>query len=639
MLLVVGAAAMRQVAEDAVALSAAQEEWYPDLRKEVEEVAKKFPGEERHYLKEAVMKAIHRGLDLDLISWRMEQMHEELVRLKGEVEEVAKKKFPWEERHYRHYLIEAVMKAKDHGTLYEGREGRRDLMTAMEQMSEDLRLVIKNADKFQRKNQHRLREAVINAWVNAWQYKKKSREETERYLLAAMQQMQQEFEVLFDEVERVAKEHFTWKEQHRLIEAVMNAWEKGELEHDLNRWRMSSGTFEFRYLHNYLLKTMQRLRELPVAASAVKFCSELFREAHSEAKARADYLEKSGRSRLRDREGTEAEEALRQADMDLSQSAPWICHKVLTGELGADEPEWAKEAAKSSQPKDQHSKPQHLKRGRLQKVDATETAWKVSLNNVCKDECVELVKEMRKETRRIFKDVDSPKKPPSYEEVCAKRVVQKVEAEILGCCAEKCGWNGRACMLWPFLSRTEKGQWEAECCTEFNILKRSSRAIMCDATLTGNEKKKVIRDGQQNRPEHRRMIGQDPVLKGTSFLQSEDTNGPSPPPGNTPIPQYEGTCPDPLNLGKELSKLEDEWKTTNYQEAKANFKNLPLCGTPPKPLIGTCKAFLPQGVNGGYACYEACLGPVDDLKFTGLKDTVPESVSQLLFVHKSISGE
>ena len=218
-------------------------------------------------------------------------------------------------------------------------------------------------------------------------------------------------------------------------------------------------------------------------------------------------------------------------------------------------------------------------------------------------------------------------------------MVQKVEAEILGCCAESCGWNGRACILWPFLNSTEKGEWEAECCTEFNILKNSSRATMCDATLTGKENNKVIRDGQPNRPKDREMIGQDPVLKGTSFLQREDTNGPSPPPENTPIPPYEGTCPDPLNLGKEHSKLKDEWKTTNYPSAIPKFKNFPFCRTPPNVSIGTCKAFLPQGVDGGYVCYGECLGSVDGLVFTNLNDTVPESVNQLLYVHKSISGE
>ena len=149
----------------------------------------------------------------------------------------------------------------------------------------------------------------------------------------------------------------------------------------------------------------------------------------------------------------------------------------------------------------------------------------------------------------------------------------------------------------------------------------------------------MIRDGQPNSKKDRKMVGQDPVLKGTSFLQGEDTNGPSPPPENTPIPPYEGTCPDPLNLGKEHSKLKDEWKTTNFPLAQKNFKNFPFCRTPPNVSIGNCTAFLPQGVDGEYVCYGECLGSVDGLVFTNLTDTVPPSVNQLLYVHKSISGE
>ena len=404
---------------------------------------------------------------------------------------------------------------------------------------------------------------------------------------------------------KVAKK-FPEKEREHLTEAMMEAFKNGELDKDA----MSRDS--------YILTTMNRLRELPVAASAIKFCSNLFREAAQLLSGRAGGYARA----LAEQESKKAEK---------------ICHKVLTGELGPhDGPEWAEKAANSSQPEGQH-----YQLGRLEKVNATEKAWKVSLQNVCKDECIELVKGMQEEAEWILDDINliDDEKPPSYEEVCAKHVVQKVEAEILGCCAEKCGWNGRACMLWPFLNSTEKGQWEAECCTEFNILKNSSRDTMCDATLTRKENNEVIRDGQPNSKEDRRMIGQDPVGRGTSFLQGEDTNGPNPPPDNTPIPPYEGTCPDPLNLGKEHSKLKDEWKTTNFPLAQENFKYPGCGGTRPRNSIGNCTAFLPQGVDGKYVCYGRCLGPVDGLVFTNLTDTAPPSVNQLLYVHKSISGE
>ena len=524
-LLVVGAA-LRQVAEDALAHSAVKEGsigpisyftnmWQTSrLRSAAEEVAKKnFPKEERAHLTEAVMEAFEKGeLDEEKLkrswdeksSYLFATMKEKLDEqsLRSAVEKVAKKNFPKEFNH----LTKAVMKAFQNGELDKG----------LKEMS--------------------------------W-------EEKQRYLLTAMQTMREE--ILRGAVEEVAK-RFPAKERAHLTEGVMEAFKNGELHE------------ESMFVPPYLLQIMNRLRELPVAASAVKFCSNLFREAN-------------------------------RAELDAQQEADeaaGICHKVLTGELGADDgPEWAEKAANSSQPEGQH-----YQLGRLEKVNATEKAWKVSLQNVCKDECIELVKEMKNQSLQILSDVAKDvaasrhMKPPSYEEACAKHVVQKVEAEILGCCAESCGWNGRACMYWPFLNSTEKGQWEAECCTEFNILKNSSRATMCDSTLTGKENNEVIRDEQPNTEEEREMIGQDPVLKGTSFFEREDTNGPK------------GTCPPPLDLGKIHEKLKDEWKTTNFQLArKKNFKKEFCLQKKLKDSIGNCTAFLPQDENSTYMCYGHCL--------------------------------
>lgn len=436
------------------------------------------------------------------------------------------------------------------------------------------------------------------------------------------------------DVREVAKKNFPEKERNRLVGYLMSALNRGHRELVIELKEIEKMSQENK--EKYLVKVMQRLRELPVAASAIKFCSNLFREANSQAfqsmldEENVDEIEYRMEDHIANsKAGHEAQrfEVLAQfmkqeaklATQKESKKAAKICHKVLTGEL-ARGPEWAEKAAESSQPNGQH-----LELGRLQKVNATEKAWKVSLDNVCKDECIELVKEMRKETEQILGDVAATEEPPSYEETCAKRVVQKVEAEILGCCAEKCGWNGRACMLWPFLSREEKGQWEAQCCTEFNILKGSSRATMCDATLTGKENKEVIRDGQPNTEEDRAMIGQDPDSKGTSFLQGE----------NTPIPRYEGTCPDALKLGILHAKLKDEWTTIPLPSAEKNFKHGGCGGTRPRPEIGNCAAFMPKGVDGPYVCFGSCLVSVDGLVFTDLTDTVPPSVKQLLYVHKS----
>ena len=297
---------------------------------------------------------------------------------------------------------------------------------------------------------HHLTEAAMNAWMNGELDKGFIKTSWEEKLFATMQQMRQDFEFLKRQVERVA-EKFPGEERHHLTTAVMNAWEKRELEQDLNKppGRMSSDEFED--WQKNLLKTMQELRELPVAASAVKFCSNLFREVSSEAKAKAA-AEKANSERFRpstpQRRNPKSQEEIQRArrvrfyaDKEAQDLARWktqqaarICHRVLTGELSRG-PKWAEKAAESSQPNGQH-----FKRGRLEKVNAVERSWKVSLKNVCKDECHALVKEIQKETKEIYEDVQDVlrlEKRPSYEEACARRVVQKVEAEILGCCAEK----------------------------------------------------------------------------------------------------------------------------------------------------------------------------------------------------------
>ena len=601
------------------------------LKRAAEELTKKnFPEVERQYVTEAVMKAFKSGeLDKGLkeksqedkeryLLTTMQQMQEDLRSLRCKAEELAKKNFPEEERQY---VTEAVMIAYQNGELDKGlkemswEEKQRYLLTTMQQMQEDLRSLKRAAEELTKKNfpeegRQRLTEAVMEAFKNGdldKGLKEMSREDKERYLLATMQQMQEDLRSLRSKAEEVAKEHFPEKERAHLTEGVMEAFKNRELHE------------ESMFDTPYLLQTMNRLRELPVAASAVKFCSNLFREAFREAS-------RAGQLRARDLPLAESH-----AEQEAKEAAG-ICHKVLTGELGPhDGPKWAEKAANSSQPEGQH-----YQLGRLEKVNATEKAWKVSLKNVCRDECIELVYFMRMQGGWIIGDVGKRHQPPSYEEVCATRVVQKVEAEILGCCAESCGWNGRACMYWPFLNSTEKGQWEAECCTEFNILKNSSRATMCDSTLTGKENNEVIRDEQPNTEEEREMIGQDPVGRGTSFLQEEDTNGPSPPPENKPIPAPERTCPPPLDLGKIHEKLKDEWKTTNFQLArKKNFKKEFCLQKKLKDSIGNCTAFLPQDENSTYMCYGHCLVSGEGLKFTNLTAEIPSN-SQLLYVHETI---
>ena len=272
----VGAAAMRQAAEDVSAHSAVKEgsigpisyvrnKWQKfRLRSAAEEVAKKnFPEKEQQKLTKAVMKAFKTGeLDKGLKEMSWEEKRGYLLTtmqtkyLRSAAEEVAKKNFPEKEQQK---LTEAVMKAFKTGELDKG----------LKEMS--------------------------------W-------EEKQRYLLATMQTMREEYlrsaaeevaEYFRRGAEEVAK-GFPKEERQNLTEAVVKAFKNGELDQGF----MSDG--------HYLLRTMNRLRELPVAASAVKFCSNLFREANSEDPASIE----------------EAESA---AEYEADKAAR-ICHKVLAGE-------------------------------------------------------------------------------------------------------------------------------------------------------------------------------------------------------------------------------------------------------------------------------------------------------------------
>ena len=85
---------------------------------------------------------------------------------------------------------------------------------------------------------------------------------------------------------------------------------------------------------------------------------------------------------------------------------------------------------------------------------ADRNAWEHALTRVCHDECEQLVRE----TLENFHDIamKDPEKGISFTRSCASKVVQKVEAETLGCCSRVCGWNNVTCMSWPFLSPNQK---------------------------------------------------------------------------------------------------------------------------------------------------------------------------------------
>ena len=87
--------------------------------------------------------------------------------------------------------------------------------------------------------------------------------------------------------------------------------------------------------------------------------------------------------------------------------------------------------------------------------------------------------------------------------------------------------------------------------------------------------------------------------------------------------------------------LKNEWKTTDFvlaESAFVKFNKDPDCEKRPTDTIGECRAFLPQGVDGGYVCYGECLEsvPVKDLpKMKTLDAKIPGNTG-LLYVHETI---
>ena len=111
----------------------------------------------------------------------------------------------------------------------------------------------------------------------------------------------------------------------------------------------------------------------------------------------------------------------------------------------------------------------------------------LALQHVCRDECHSLVQRMTNESSEdssLLRLAERSATGRPLQEQCAKTVVQKVEGELLGCCARSCGWTGTRCSLWNYMDEEDQFEWKAECCTEYNILRNSSREKMCNSMLS-----------------------------------------------------------------------------------------------------------------------------------------------------------
>ena len=147
----------------------------------------------------------------------------------------------------------------------------------------------------------------------------------------------------------------------------------------------------------------------------------------------------------------------------LKKTSPEVCQHALTGTINtteAEEAPFAEKASELSRKGSVQDQDGDRAYGRMRAVkedatDPTEKAlWEHALAQVCKDECEDLLHTMKKETEHLQDDVRDNHVP--FAQACAERVVQHVEAEVLGCCGRSCGFNGRRCLLWPFFSAEEK---------------------------------------------------------------------------------------------------------------------------------------------------------------------------------------
>ena len=361
------------------------------------------------------------------------------------------------------------------------------------------------------------------------------------------------------------------------------------------------------------------LMPLNVRASAVSFCSELMKEAktqHLPKTKEPDFL----KNQLKD--------------------AKDICPKVLTGSLKpADRKakDWEVEAAKVSQ---MHGKEHEF--GRLDKV-----AWRSSLHRVCRDECNALVEGMENQASQLAqatKKIMDGSEDDFVEEICASKVVKKVEAEILTCCATSCGWNGHICTYWPLMNATEQDEWQGECCTEMNILQGSTREKLCDSTLTEHETKesKQIIDNRDNTPEDRAILGQDRGGSSKAWaILGQDRGGSSTAWSflEEPPTYDANNCPEPLDLAKRHEEWATDWKRMDENNLKGAKRS--TCERKSQDTIEGCEIFLINKKQKKYVyiCLDACkfkFKAPDQKALEPLTTKSELSFNEWVYVHKEI---
>ena len=245
----------------------------------------------------------------------------------------------------------------------------------------------------------------------------------------------------------------------------------------------------------------------PVHVSALNFCAAAGNAYRKKIGEASPFFQKSQESRHR---------KLMPKTLKRLHLTPELCQAVVAGSFSNSEKKkapWLEEAAELSE----HDGSKGF--GRLDPLVGS--TLRHHLRQVCHDECTLIVEEVVNTSWDVYYDFA---KGLSTEQSCADRVVRRVEAEVLGCCGRACGWSGRSCTSWPFLSQDNQAAWLAECCTEYNVLKNSSREMMCNSVLTQQDAELVSEHdlSAEGKDAAATYLGQDPRLLWTAEGAASD---------------------------------------------------------------------------------------------------------------------
>ena len=89
-----------------------------------------------------------------------------------------------------------------------------------------------------------------------------------------------------------------------------------------------------------------------------------------------------------------------------------------------------------------------------------------ALQRVCKDECEDLLSEIRSQAELVLSATKGLRIAP-FSETYSVLVVQKVESHLLGCCGQTCGWNQHTCAYWPCMRIEDQESWNLGCSLNF----------------------------------------------------------------------------------------------------------------------------------------------------------------------------